>query len=158
MGTKSELLYIVSQIWMLNPWKRKLYYFIHVHASESTLPILGLQAFEQMSSVQIINFSLSRNKTVEAKKMKCYERLIYKQFVQVSGLSGTQFLSYFPKRPTHLCMEMPYWCTVLVHQYGRRKSTKTSGVHFFYKSSFFPLRTSTRAHKHIFYYLKWLYR
>ena len=38
-----------------------------------------------------------------------------------------------------LCMEMPYWCIVLVHQYGRRKSTKTSGVHFFYKSSFFPL-------------------
>ena len=30
-----------------------------------------------------------------------------------------------------LCMETPYWCTVLV------KSTKTSGVHFFYKSSFF---------------------
>ena len=32
-------------------------------------------------------------------------------------------------------METPYWCTVLVHQYGRRKSTKTSGVHFFYNSS-----------------------
>ena len=43
-----------------------------------------------------------------------------------------------------------YWCTVLVHQYGRRKSTKTSGVHFFYKSSFFPSRTSIRTHKHIF--------
>ena len=26
------------------------------------------------------------------------------------------------------CMETPYWCTVLVHKYGRRKSTKTSGV------------------------------
>ena len=25
-------------------------------------------------------------------------------------------------------METPYWCTVLVHKYGRRKSTKTSGV------------------------------
>ena len=35
-----------------------------------------------------------------------------------------------------LCMETPYWCTVLVHQYGRRKSTKTSGVHFFYKKLF----------------------
>ena len=32
-----------------------------------------------------------------------------------------------------------YWCTVLVHQYGRRKSTKTSGVHFLYESSFFSL-------------------
>ena len=30
-----------------------------------------------------------------------------------------------------LCMETPYWCTVLVHQYGRRKSTKTSGGNFF---------------------------
>ena len=29
-----------------------------------------------------------------------------------------------------LSMETPYWCTVLVHKYGRRKSTK-SGVHFF---------------------------
>ena len=38
-----------------------------------------------------------------------------------------------------LCMETPYWCTVLVHQYGHRKSTKTSGGHFFYKSSFFSL-------------------
>ena len=37
------------------------------------------------------------------------------------------------------CMETPYWCTVLVHQYGHRKSTKTSGDHFFYKSCFFSL-------------------
>ena len=35
-----------------------------------------------------------------------------------------------------LCMETPYWCTALLHQYGHRKSTKTSGVHFFYKSYF----------------------
>ena len=25
-------------------------------------------------------------------------------------------------------MGTPYWCTVLVHKYGRRKSTKTSAV------------------------------
>ena len=25
-----------------------------------------------------------------------------------------------------LCKETPYWCIVLVHQYGRRKSTKTN--------------------------------
>ena len=82
----------------------------------------------------------------EAKKMKCYKRLICKQFFQVSGLCGPQFLSYLPKRFTHLCayvartfMETPYWCTILVHQYGRWKSTKTSGVNFFYKSSFFSL-------------------
>ena len=39
----------------------------------------------------------------EAKKMKCYIRLIYKQFVQASGLCGPPFLSYLPKRFTHLC-------------------------------------------------------
>ena len=27
-----------------------------------------------------------------------------------------------------LCVETPYWRTVLVHQYRRRKSTKTSGI------------------------------
>ena len=80
----------------------------------------------------------------EAKKMKCYKRLIYKQFFQVSGLCGLQFLSYLPKRFTHLCRALYgdailSLCTVLLHQYGRRKSTKTSGVHFFYKSSFFSL-------------------
>ena len=76
----------------------------------------------------------------EAKKMKCYKRLIYKQFFQVSGLCGPQFLSYLPKRFTHLCRAL-YGDAILVHQYGRRKSTKTSGVHFFYKSSFFSLKS-----------------
>ena len=38
----------------------------------------------------------------EAKKLKCYKRLICKQFFQVSGLCGPQFLSYLPKRFTHL--------------------------------------------------------
>ena len=101
------------------------------------------------------SFSLSRNKhctkknigncsVEEAKKMKCYKRLIYKHFVQTSGLSGQQFLSYLPKRFTHLCrafMETPYWWTETVHQYGRWKSTKTSGVHFFHKSSFSSLES-----------------
>ena len=32
----------------------------------------------------------------EAKKMKCYKRLVYKQFVQVSGLCG-------PQRPEFIC-------------------------------------------------------
>ena len=36
----------------------------------------------------------------EAKKMKCYKRLIDKQFVKVSSLCGPQFLSYLPKRFT----------------------------------------------------------
>ena len=50
----------------------------------------------------------------EAKKMKCYKRLIYKQFARVSGLCAPQFLSYLLKRFTQLCllcMETPFWCT-----------------------------------------------
>ena len=39
----------------------------------------------------------------QAKKTKCYKRLIYKQFVQVSGLCDPQFLSYLPKRITYHC-------------------------------------------------------
>ena len=42
----------------------------------------------------------------EAKKMKCFKRLIFKQFIQVSGLCGPKFLSYLPKRLTHLILEM----------------------------------------------------
>ena len=44
----------------------------------------------------------------EAKKMKRYKRLIYKQFVKVSGLCGPQFLSYLAKRFTHLCRTLVY--------------------------------------------------
>ena len=96
------------------------------------------------------SFSLSRSKRINWKpsngrgqENECYKRLIYKRFVQVSGLCGPQFPSYLPNRFMHLCralMETPYWCAILAHQYGRRKSTKTSGVHFFYKSSFFSLK------------------
>ena len=53
----------------------------------------------------------------EAKKMTCYKRLIYKQFIQVSGLCGPQFLSYLPKRFTHLCRAL-YGDAILVHPFG----------------------------------------
>ena len=57
-----------------------------------------------------------------------------------------QFLSYLPKRFTHLWTALygrtPYWCAVLVDQYGGRKSTKTPGVHFSYNSSFFSLENA----------------
>ena len=53
----------------------------------------------------------------EAKKMKCSKRLIYKQFVQVSGLCGPQFLSYFPKRFMHLCRAL-YGDAILVYRFG----------------------------------------
>ena len=54
-------------------------------------------------------------------------------------------------------METPYWCTVLVHQNGRRKSTKNLEFTISIKALSFHLRTSIRAHKHILYHLKWLY-
>ena len=52
----------------------------------------------------------------EAKKMKCYKRLIYKQFFQVSGLCGPQYLSYLPKRFTHLCRAL-YGNAILVYSF-----------------------------------------
>ena len=71
-----------------------------------------------------------------------YKRLMYKQFVQISGLCGPQFLIYLPKHFTHPFFVGFVWRRhISVHQYGRRKSTKTSGVHFFYKSSFFSLES-----------------
>ena len=48
-----------------------------------------------------------------------------------------------------LCMETPYWCTVLVHQYGRRKSIKHLEFTFSMTALSFHSRTSIRAHKHI---------
>ena len=50
----------------------------------------------------------NRLETVQWKKprKRNVNRLIYKQFVQVSGLCGPQFLSYLPKRFTHLILEM----------------------------------------------------
>ena len=53
----------------------------------------------------------------EAKKMDCYERLIYEQFVQVSGLCGPQFLSHLPKRFTHLCRAL-YGDAIVVYSFG----------------------------------------
>ena len=103
------------------------------------------------------SFSLSRNKhgtktsignrrVEEAKKMKFYKKLIYKQFVQISGPFGPQFLSYLPKRFTHLCRAL-YGDAILVYSFSTqknqmyRKSAKTSGVHIFYKSSFSSLES-----------------
>ena len=104
------------------------------------------------------SFSLSRNKhgtkkktttrnrrVEEAEKMKCYKTLIYKQFVQVSGLCDPQFLSYLPKHLTHLCRA---WYGV--DQCGRRKSTKHLVFTFSVKALSFHSRASIRAHKHVF--------
>ena len=100
---------------------------LHIKPLLLSLPGLIIKAYR--------SFSLSHNKhgtkknignrpVEEAKKMKCYKRLIYKQFVQISGLSGPQFLSYLPKRFTHLCRAL-YGDALLV--YSLRQGLKTAG-------------------------------
>ena len=92
----------------------------------------------------------------ESKKIKCCKRLKYKQFLQVSGLCGAQCLSYLPKRFTllvELCMETPYWWTVLVHQYliwPPEINKKNLEFTFSIKALSFHSRASIRVHKHIF--------
>ena len=71
----------------------------------TTLGTLGLRELLVIERCPCYrSFSLSRNKKIngnrrmeEAKKMKCYKRLIYEQFIQFAGLCGPQFLSYLPK-------------------------------------------------------------
>ena len=97
----------------------------------------------------------------EAKKGKCCKRLIYKHFVQVSGLCDPQFLSYLPKRFTHLCRAL-YGDAMLVHRFGApiwppENNKKHLEFTFSMKALSFHSRTSIRTHKHIFWYLKWLH-
>ena len=87
----------------------------------------------------------------EAKKMKCYERLIFKQFVQVSGLCGSQFQSYLPKRFPHLCRAL-YGDAILVHSFGcinvtAENQQKHLEYTFCIKAPSFNWRISIRAHK-----------
>ena len=56
-----------------------------------------------------------------------------------------------------LCIETPYWCTVLVHQYGHGKRQKHLEFTFSTKALSFHSKTSIRADKHIVWHLKWLY-
>ena len=88
----------------------------------------------------------------EVKKMKCCKRLMYDQFVQVSGLCGPQFWVTCRNVSctfVELFMETPYWCT------GNQQ--KHLEFTFSIKTLSFHSRTSICAHKHIFKYLKWLY-
>ena len=86
------------------------------------------------------------------KKEKCYKRLIYKQFAQISGLCGPQFLCYLPKHFTHLCRAL-YGDAILVAARNQQKHLEFT---FSIKALPFHSRASIRAHKHIFSYLKWL--
>ena len=61
-----------------------------------------------------INWKTSGGRSQEN---ECYKRVIFKQFVQVSGLCGPPVLSYLPKRFTHLCRAL-YGDTILVYRFG----------------------------------------
>ena len=98
----------------------------------------------------------TRNRPVEeAEKMKCYKTLIYKQFVQVSGLCDPQFLSYLPKRFTHLCRPLhivwrrhigvPFWYTTM----SAGNQQKHLELTFSLKALSFHSRTSIRAYINI---------
>ena len=84
---------------------------------------------------QYRSFSLSRNQKLNwkrssgrTKKMTCYKRLIYKQFIQVSGLCGPQFLtSYLPKRFTNLCRAL-YGDAILVHRFVGNSKYQVKGI------------------------------
>ena len=90
----------------------------------------------------------------EAKKMRCYKRLIYKQFVKVLCLCGPQFLSYLPKCFMHLCRALygdaifgiPFWSTNMATGNQQKHLEFT----FSLKALSFHSRTSIHAHKHIF--------
>ena len=73
---------------------------------------------------------------------------MYKQFVQVSGLCGPQFLSYLPKRFTHLCRAL-YGDAILVYRFGAPIWPPEINK-FSIKTLSFHSRISIRAHKHIF--------
>ena len=95
------------------------------------------------------------NRPVEkAKKMKCCKRLIYKQFVKVSGPCGPQFLSYLPRHFTHHFRAL-YGDAIFVYCFGTQIWPPEINKNiwrslFSIKALSFHSRASIRAHKHIF--------
>ena len=91
----------------------------------------------------------------EARKFKSCKRLIFRQFVQASGLRGPQFLNYLPKRFTHPSRAF-YGDAILVYRFGAPISNMAAGnqqnVEFTFsvKALSFHSRTAIRAHKHTF--------
>ena len=89
------------------------------------------------------SFSLSRNKKINWKpssgrsEVKCYKRLIYKQFVQVSGLCGDAILVHR--------FGVPFWCTNMAAGNQQKNLEFTFSI----KALSFHSRTSIRAHEHI---------
>ena len=60
--------------------------------------------FTQQVQENHVKFRSESRKVSETEERRTEDLLaVYKQFVQVSGLCGPLFLSYWPKRFTHLC-------------------------------------------------------
>ena len=83
-------------------------------------PSNDLVALLSVSLYHYKSFSLSRNKRRNWRPAsgRSQTKKQNKQFVQVSGLCGSQFMSYLPKRFTLLCRAL-YGDAILVHQYGQ---------------------------------------
>ena len=101
---------------------KKLCFFKGVHGSGTKRS--QKKCIKCLKSVQTPKFAkkyIGNHPVEEVKKMKCYKRLIhvYKQFVQVSGLCGPQFLSNWclPKCFTQLCRAL-YGDAILVYRFG----------------------------------------
>ena len=125
--------------------KAKSYNF-HFNKNDVTWPLSanGLSIPFHCHAINTAQKKIVNRPVEKAKKMKCYNRLIYKQFFQVSGLCGPQFPSYLPKHFTHhcrLCMETPslrskrfqssYCAKVRV---GAKKNPLPLPCHFFFCS------------------------
>ena len=80
----------------------------------------GLVALLSVPLYHYRSFSLSRNKRINWRPSsgRSQTKKQNKQFVQVSGLCGSQFMSYLPKRFTLVCRAL-YGGAILVHQYGQ---------------------------------------
>ena len=78
----------------------------------------------------------------EAKNFSFYKILINKHLLQVSGLCGTPFLSYLPKRSKRI-YKAQYAEAKLVSFRGtptwRPGINETSGTHYCYDSDYFSL-------------------
>ena len=90
----------------------------------------------------------------KAKKMKCYKRLIYKRFVQVSGLLWRTVSEFFAETfhapllsfvwRRHIGVS--FWCANMAAGNQQKHLEFTFSI----KALSFQSKTSLRAHKHIF--------
>ena len=98
------------------------------------------------------SFSLSRHKKINSKPFneisQEQENVVEDQYINNLSRSHVFVIHRFwaicrsvARNFLEFCMESPCWWTTLVHQYGGRKSTKTSGVDFAMKALTFHRET-----------------